>query len=272
VSGEVVRPHSTLSDKIRVEGLGKTPARIEATLYGPFSTRAAIGCKGTPAGQTSVTATGDGTVTSPGIAVSRTGFYVFREHLVGSPLVKDVLSDCTEESEVSLVAPLIITGRGDVTREVRGHAAGAVTPTSVRLDSTGIAAPASPVGIDVAKGVLGVAPNIHRTGWWADGAQPGDRTGAVLIAGHVDSAKGGAGAFFHLREAQPGAHIEVATAGGRTFTYKVVSVRSYLKAALPTDVWSRHGPARLVLVTCGGPFDHATGHYRDNIVLTAVPV
>ena len=28
---------------------------------------------------------------------------------------------------------------------------------------------------------------------------------------------------------------------------------------------------RLVLVTCGGPFDQAAGHYRDNIVVTAVP-
>jgi hypothetical protein len=272
VSGEVVRPHSTLTDNITVLGLGKTAARIEATLYGPFSTRDAIGCKGAPAGQTTVTAKGDGTITSPGIAVTRTGFYVFREHLVGSALVKDVLSDCTEESEVSLTAPLIITGRGDATREVRAHAVGALTPTRVKLASVGIDAPASPVGIDVGKGILGVAPDIHRTGWWADGAQPGDKTGAVLIAGHVDSAKGGAGAFFHVKDAKAGDRIELATAGGHTFTYKVVSVRSYLKAALPTDVWSRHGPARLVLVTCGGPFDHATGHYRDNIVLTAVPV
>jgi hypothetical protein len=271
VSGEVVRPHSALSDKIRVQGLGKTAARIEATLYGPFSTRAAIGCKGTPAGTTAVTAKGDGTVTSPGITVARTGFYVFREHLVGSPLVNDVLSDCTDESEVGLAAPLIITGRGDVTREVRARAAGALTPTRVKLDSVGIDAPASPVGIDVAKGVLGVSPDIHRTGWWADGAQPGDKTGAVLIAGHVDSATAGAGAFFRVKEAQAGARIELTTAGGRTFSYKVVSVRSYLKTALPTDVWSKRGPARLVLVTCGGPFDHATGHYRDNIVLTAVP-
>ena len=272
VSNEVVRPHSTLTDKIRVQGLGQTAARIEATLYGPFPTRAAIGCKGTPVGTTSVTAKGDGTVTSPGIAITRTGFYVFREHLVGSPLVKDVLSDCTDESEVGLAAPLIITGRGDVTREVRARAAGALTPTRVKLDAVGIDAPASPVGIDIGKGVLGVAPDIHRTGWWADGAQPGDKTGTVLIAGHVDSATAGAGAFFHVKDAKAGARIELATAGGRTFAYKVVSVRSYLKTALPTDVWSRRGPARLVLVTCGGPFDQATGHYRDNIVLTAVPV
>ncbi len=272
VTNEVARPGAGLTDRVTIKGLGKTATRIEVTLYGPFATRSAIGCKGTPAGTTSFTAKGDGTATSPAIRVTKAGFYVFREHLVGSPLVKDVLSSCTEESEVSLAAPLIITGKGDVTHEVRvRRAASALTPTRVKLSSVGIDAPASPVGIDVAQGVLGVSSDIHRTGWWADGAQPGDKTGTVLIAGHVDSARAGAGAFFHVKNARAGQKVELSTAGGRTFTYKVVSVRSYLKADLPTDVWSRKGPARLVLVTCGGPFDAKLGHYRDNIVLTAVP-
>jgi hypothetical protein len=45
-----------------------------------------------------------------------------------------------------------------------------------------------------------------------------------------------------------------------------------VKRALPTGIWTREGSARLVLVTCGGPFDRATGRYRDTIVVTAVPV
>ena len=135
-----------------------------------------------------------------------------------------------------------------------------------------IDAPVAGVGIDIQKGVLGVAPNIHRTGWWKDGALPGAKAGAILIAGHVDSAKAGAGAFFHLKDAKPGERVEVTVANGRTFHYRVTSIRTYLKAKLPLDVYSTHGSPRLVLVTCGGPFDHKTGHYRDNIVLTAVPV
>jgi len=270
-SDEVARAGSKLTDRIKIQGLGKTAAKIEVTLYGPFATRAAIGCKGALAGTTSLTATGDGTVTSPAITIAKAGFYVFREHLVGSPLVKDVLTDCTDESEVSLVAPLIITGRGDVTHEVRRQSSSALTPTQVKIDSVNIDAPVSPVGIDIGQGVLGVSADIHRTGWWADGAQPGDKTGAVLIAGHVDSATAGAGAFFRVKDARAGDKVTVTTSGGRTFTYKVVSVKAYLKSELPTDVWSKRGGARLVLVTCGGPFDQATRHYRDNIVLTAVP-
>jgi hypothetical protein len=45
-----------------------------------------------------------------------------------------------------------------------------------------------------------------------------------------------------------------------------------LKKDLPTGIYSRNGSPRLVLVTCGGPFDVSTGHYRDNIVVTASPV
>jgi hypothetical protein len=272
VTNEIARPGGSLTDLVTVRGLGTTAAKIEVALYGPFATRDAIGCSNAPVGSTSFTAKGDGAVTSPGIRIAKAGFYVFREHLVGSAVVKDVTTACTEESEVSLAAPLIITGRGDITREVRARVrSAALAPTRVRIDSVGIDTASSAVAIDTAQGVLGVSPNIHRTGWWADGAQPGDRTGTVLIAGHVDSRAGGAGAFFHLRDATAGDRVQLSTAGGRTFTYRVVSVKTYLKSQLPTDVWSRRGPARLVLVTCGGPFDRKTRHYRDNIVVTAVP-
>jgi hypothetical protein len=64
----------------------------------------------------------------------------------------------------------------------------------------------------------------------------------------------------------------VTTAAGRTFTYRVVTVRDYLKRDLPTSVYSLRGRPRLVLVTCGGPFIASKGHYRDNVVLVAVPV
>jgi hypothetical protein len=44
-----------------------------------------------------------------------------------------------------------------------------------------------------------------------------------------------------------------------------------LKSKLPTSIFSRRGRPRLVLVTCGGPFDPSIGRYRDNVVVTAVP-
>ena len=109
-------------------------------------------------------------------------------------------------------------------------------------------------------------------GWFRDGAAPGDERGAVLLAGHKDSARRGAGAFYAIERARRGTRVSVRTSDGRTRRYRVVSVKRMRKANLPVDVFARTGKPRLVLVTCGGPFDQRSGHYKDNIVVTAVPL
>ena len=269
-SADVVFPGGSVSDRIRVSGLGKTAARIRVELFGPFSTRAQIRCSGTPYAALTLTAAGDGELRTRAFRLAKAGFYTFRERLLGSSLVTEVTTPCAVAAETSLARPEIVTGRGDVARSTRVRADSAA-PIRLRIQSLGIDAAVAAVGIDVGHGVLGVSPRILRTAWWRDGAAPGDRAGAVLIAGHVDSARLGAGAFFKLHQARPGDRVKVTTAAGRTLTYRVVSVRDYPKNRLPTSVFSRKGPARLVLVTCGGPFIASEGHYRDNVVVTAVP-
>ena len=41
--------------------------------------------------------------------------------------------------------------------------------------------------------------------------------------------------------------------------------------ALPREVLRARGVPRLVLITCGGPFDQVRRSYRDNLVVYAVP-
>jgi sortase (surface protein transpeptidase) len=74
-----------------------------------------------------------------------------------------------------------------------------------------------------------------------------------------------------LPRAEVGERVRVETAAGDVLAYRIVSVRSFPKSELPLNVY-KSGAPRLVLVTCGGPFDAASGHYLDNIVVTAVPV
>jgi sortase (surface protein transpeptidase) len=73
-----------------------------------------------------------------------------------------------------------------------------------------------------------------------------------------------------LDEAQRGDRIQVTARNGRVFGYRVTSVRTMPKSQLPTNIYSRAGGHRLVLVTCGGPFVQSEGAYRDNVVVTAV--
>ena len=92
------------------------------------------------------------------------------------------------------------------------------------------------------------------------------------MAGHVDSARWGLGALFRLRDARSGDEVTLVDARGSSTRYTVVARRSYPKTALPTaQVFALDTGPRLVLITCGGRFDHDTRHYDDNIVVYAIP-
>jgi hypothetical protein len=53
----------------------------------------------------------------------------------------------------------------------------------------------------------------------------------------------------------------------------VVTRQLVAKGQVPlAELFTRTGPARLVLLTCGGPFDERARSYRDNLVVVAEPV
>jgi hypothetical protein len=272
VSKEAVRPGGRIFDRVRVSGLGGTPGQVRLSLYGPFASKAALRCTGRPVWTGTVNVRGDGTYRSRTVKLSRAGFYTYREQIVGSPVIQAPKPRCAAVGETSLARPLILTGRGDpATASAAGRAAGP-RPTRISIAGLRINAPVAPSVINLRQAALGVPVNVTRTGWWRDGAAPGDRAGTVLIAGHIDSARQGAGAFFRLKNASRADRVQVRSSDGRTRTYRVVSVRRYLKERLPPGVFTTRGRHRLVLATCGGPFVRSEGAYRDNIVVTAVPV
>ena len=275
VSDQVVRPGSSISDRIAVTGLGQTPATIEVRLFGPFASRAAMDCDGAPYWKGTVDVTGDGEVDSAKVKLTRAGFYTYRERIVGTASVAATETACGEEIETSLALPLILTGRGDPVVQAATATRAAQTtsakPTRVRLAARGIDAPVYDVDIDTRSGALAIPKDIDRVGWWRDGAAPGSSNGAILLAGHIDSAKRGAGAFYGLRKARRGDTVTVTTDDGKSRRYRVSTMQRVRKAALPESIYSRTGRRRLVLVTCGGPFNASTGHYRDNLIVTAYP-
>jgi hypothetical protein len=255
-----------------VSGLGATPVRIGIELFGPFASQAELSCDGKPYWEGISYAKGDGELPSGSVRLAKAGFYTYRERILQAAHVAETETKCALVAETALAAPAINTGRSRGGAARRGAAPDPRAPTHVSIQSLGISAPVSPAGIDIAKGELDAHPNVHRTSWWRDGAAPGDKAGTVLIAGHVDSAAQGPGAFFRLKEARPGDRITVTSRSGARRTYRVVSVRTMPKPQLPPDVYSARGQPRLALVTCGGPFLPALGHYRDNVVVIAKPV
>jgi hypothetical protein len=137
------------------------------------------------------------------------------------------------------------------------------------LDRLAVDAPITDVAVHA--GVMDVPLNPRTVGWWSGGAAPGADHGSVVIVGHINYA-GTAGALGVLPRARPGDVVELHD-GGRTVRYRMVAVHSYPKTSgIPADAFSTTGPARLVLITCGGPFDPNTGNYLDNIVGYAQPL
>ena len=122
------------------------------------------------------------------------------------------------------------------------------------------------------QGVLGVPPNPAQVGWWTGSARPGSPAGSTVLDGHVDSARTGAGALYRLTELRAGDPIAVSDARGRDLTYRVYARQVYPKHhGLPASLFTATGPPRLVLITCGGPFNASARSYQDNVVVLAAP-
>ena len=140
----------------------------------------------------------------------------------------------------------------------------------VRLTIASIGVSASVIRVGVHGGAWDVPEDPQVLGWWSKGGRPGTNTGSTVIVGHVDSAVRGPGALYHLESTAVGSLVSVETDSGLV-RYRVVGRRVYAKSALPSDIFATGGTPRLVLITCGGPFDRRIRHYKDNVVVYAVP-
>jgi LPXTG-site transpeptidase (sortase) family protein len=141
-------------------------------------------------------------------------------------------------------------------------------PTSLDIGALDVrAAPVVPVGVKPEGGME--VPGVREVGWYEFGSRPGD-PGSAVLAAHI-AYDGVDGVFRHLADLAPGDAITVSFADGAVRTFAVTELAQYDKSGLPADIWSREGPERLVLVTCGGEFDDATDSYEDNVVAYASP-
>src|SRR6185437_16205160 len=76
--------------------------------------------------------------------------------------------------------------------------------------------------------------------------------------------------FFRLGALRRGDAIDVRLADGVTAVFRVTGVREYSKSGFPSKaIYGTTGFAALRLITCGGAFDYATGHYLSSTVVFA---
>ncbi len=144
------------------------------------------------------------------------------------------------------------------------------SPVSLTIPLIGVKTQLITLGL-AAGGALQVPSSTAVAGWYTGSPRPG-AVGSAIIVGHIDSLTG-PGVFYRLSELRRGDDVYVKRADGTTVKFRVTSVQTYLKDHFPTrTVYGPTPDAELRLITCGGAFDAATGHYLSNIVVYATQV
>ncbi len=143
---------------------------------------------------------------------------------------------------------------------------------------------ARPVGIEVAAAgvdaeieVINIIDGVMQdptdpllVSWYEESAKLGE-IGNVLFAGHVNWYSIGAAVFFNLEDLAEDDEIIATGEDGELYRYAVVWNETVELATLtPKRIEELVGQTKIesvTLVTCGGEFDAATGHYLSRTVV-----
>jgi sortase (surface protein transpeptidase) len=143
------------------------------------------------------------------------------------------------------------------------------TPVQIAIPAIGVSAPVMRLGRN-SDGTVEVPPlDNHNLAGWYDGSVTPGAQGSSIVLGHVDDYSGPS-VFFNIKTLQRGDTIDIVRADNSTAVFAVDGVQKVVKAQFPTnDIYGNVPYPSLRLVTCGGPFDAASGQYEDNIVVYA---
>jgi len=167
-----------------------------------------------------------------------------------------------DQAPPEAATPLVV----DSFRSTRTYNAVAA-PVRLRIPAAGIDTALQPLGRNP-DGTIAVPTDPDVAGWYAEGPRPGQQ-GPAVILGHVDSTHGPA-VFYDLARLPRGAAVHVDLADGRGASFRVTGLTQVSKTRFPTDsVYLPTLQPSLRLVTCGGTFDRAVRHYRDNVIVYA---
>ena len=153
-----------------------------------------------------------------------------------------------------------------------------VAPVEMVIDSLGVDAPIE-IGT-IADGAMQNPSGPWVVAWYDQLGKLGEGTN-VVMAGHVDYYNSGPGGtpgpavFWDIPNMAAGEIIRLVGENGETFEYAVEWTKLYNVATeltpevIQTEVVGETGQESLTLITCGGPFDPATGEYLERWVLRA---
>lgn len=120
-----------------------------------------------------------------------------------------------------------------------------IPPVRLVIPGIDVTATVNAVGINDRTNEFEVPPSVDQIGWYRYGPGLETDAGSVVIAGHVDSAKQGKGAFFRLRELDQGDTLTATGSDGEARQYRVIAREEYAKTKIPLDrYFARDGKPR----------------------------
>jgi hypothetical protein len=155
-------------------------------------------------------------------------------------------------------------------------------PVTVIVADHHVQAPVSANHLN-ADGSLYVPPDPRDVSWSSQDAAPGTGRGTIIVTGHVNYG-GTPGAVSDLSDYRVGPVITLVLADGRRLKYAVAAPpievnkdqvgprrQELFDQSHSYGLAGRPRSGRLLLLSCGGVFDNATGHYESNIFVYALP-
>jgi sortase (surface protein transpeptidase) len=166
---------------------------------------------------------------------------------------------------------LVPVPRGDRAPVPKPTSSGKIAkPASLIIPAIGVKTKLIRLGV-MSSGALQVPVSTAVAGWYTFSPRPGS-IGSAIIAGHIDSYRG-PGVFYRLGLMKNGERIYVRRTNRTLAVFRVTGKHTFLKSHFPTqDVYGPTPTAQLRLITCGGTFDAATGHYLSNVIVFATLV
>ncbi len=239
-------------------------------LFGPFGSRAAIRCSGDAAtGAGACTRTATASSGRRRVRCRRVGLYTFRERIAAADLAtRDRVRARGGDG----------AGVGRDRHRTRRPRPASPSPRERRRRDADRACGSRPLGIDAP--IAAVAIDIARRRCSA--ARRGHPPHGLVARRDGAGRDAGRGADRRPRRQREGGARRVLPAprgaprrrGSRSPTARPdvrlsrrLGSHATERPTCPASVYTRNGPARLVLVTCGGPFEPPPGHYRDNVVV-----
>ena len=188
--------------------------------------------------------------------------------LAGAMLTDDVLGGCPPLDAATSAAGASASAADGFQDPVAPEAASNATPEHISIPAIGVDSDLIGLGLG-ADGWIESPADFDAVGWYENGVVPG-AIGPAVIAGHVDSPTAPA-VFYDLPKLVPGDTVSVARSDGTTADFVVTGIQTVEKDSFPTEsIYAPVPTPELRLVTCGGAWDPQTGHYVDNVVVTAI--